>query len=118
MVKCPTCGRESSGLLAERRVRQCDSAHRHRQLSVKVGTIFEDSPLGLEKWLPAARMILWGHNSDRTGERVWYNAYPLGWMALAMLATFFAITSLWAMILLLSIQATSYHNSSRVVRCF
>src|ERR1700731_2147572 len=28
-----------------------------KQFSVKVGTIFEDSPLGLDKWLPALYML-------------------------------------------------------------
>ena len=34
-----------------------------KQFSVKVGTIFEDSPLGLDKWLPA----VWLLTSSRTG---------------------------------------------------
>jgi hypothetical protein len=36
---------------------QCKSKHPKRQFSAKVGTIFEDSPLGLDKWLMAAWMI-------------------------------------------------------------
>jgi nitrate/nitrite transporter NarK len=55
--------------------------------------------------ISAVWMILWGRSSDRTGERVWHNALPLIWMVLAMLATFFAITSLWAMIPLLTLIA-------------
>jgi len=54
---------------------------------------------------------MWGHNSDRTGERVWHNALPLGWMALAMFATFFAATSLWAMIPLLTLIAAGTYAS-------
>jgi hypothetical protein len=34
------------------------SAHARRQFSVKVGTIFEDSPLGLDNWLAAVWMIV------------------------------------------------------------
>jgi len=56
-VWCPTCGRTDVSFLATQRKWQCKSRHDHRQFSVKVGTIFEDSPLGLEKWLPAAWMI-------------------------------------------------------------
>jgi transposase-like protein len=37
---------------------QCSIRHPRRQFSVKVGTIFEDSPLGLDKWLPAMWLIL------------------------------------------------------------
>ena len=51
-VACPTCGRSDISYLATQRKFQCKSAHAKRQFSVKVGTIFEDSPLGLEKWLP------------------------------------------------------------------
>ncbi len=36
---------------------QCKSAHAKRQFTAKVGTIFENSLLGLEKWLPAVWMI-------------------------------------------------------------
>jgi ACS family tartrate transporter-like MFS transporter len=38
--------------------------------------------------ISAVWMVLWGRHSDRTGERVWHNALPLGWMALALVATF------------------------------
>ena len=36
---------------------QCSIKHPKRQFSVKVGTIFEDSPLGLDKWLPAVWLL-------------------------------------------------------------
>jgi transposase-like protein len=36
---------------------QCKSAHVKRQFTAKVGTIFENSPLGLDKWLPAVWII-------------------------------------------------------------
>jgi hypothetical protein len=56
-VVCPTCGRTDVTFLAKQRKWQCKSAHQRRQFSVKVGTIFEDSPLGLDKWLMAVWMI-------------------------------------------------------------
>jgi transposase-like protein len=56
-VVCPTCGRTDVSFLATQRKWQCKSAHARRQFSVKVGTIFEDSPLGLDKWLTAIWMI-------------------------------------------------------------
>src|SRR6202046_1842603 len=61
--------------------------------------------------IAAGWMILWGRSSDRPGERVWHNALPLGWMVLAMLATFFAIHSLWAMIPLLTLIAAGTYAS-------
>jgi len=56
-VTCPTCGRADVTWLAKQKKWQCKSAHAKRQFSAKVGTIFEDSPLGLEKWLPAVWII-------------------------------------------------------------
>lgn len=57
-VTCPTCGSENVSFLKNQRRWQCSARHPRRQFSVKVGTIFEDSPLGLEKWLPAMWLIL------------------------------------------------------------
>ncbi len=56
-VVCPTCGRTDVTFLATQCKWQCKSAHAKRQFTAKVGTIFEDSPLGLEKWLPAVWII-------------------------------------------------------------
>ena len=56
-VICPTCGRKDVTFLAKQKKWQCKSAHQRRQFSVKVGTIFEDSPLGLDKWLMTVWMI-------------------------------------------------------------
>ncbi|MFO1158730.1 MAG: MFS transporter [Reyranellaceae bacterium] len=61
--------------------------------------------------IAALWMILWGRNSDSTGERVWHNALPLAWMALAMVGTFFAIHSLWAMVPLLTLIAAGTYAS-------
>jgi transposase-like protein len=56
-VVCPTCGRTDVTFLKTQRKWQCKSAHAKRQFTAKVGTVFEDSPLGLEKWLPAVWMV-------------------------------------------------------------
>ena len=42
---------------------QCGARHTSRQFTVKTGTIFEDSPLGLDKWLAA----MWQVVNDRNG---------------------------------------------------
>jgi transposase-like protein len=52
-VHCPTCGRVDVRFIATRRIWECKEKHPKKQFSVKVGTIFEDSPLGLDKWLVA-----------------------------------------------------------------
>ena len=48
---CPRCGAGEHSYLSTRRLWKCKACK--RQFSVKVGTIFEGSPLGLDKWLPA-----------------------------------------------------------------
>lgn len=57
-VVCPTCGRVDVSYLENQKRWQCKSRHAKRQFSVKIGTIFEDSPLGLDKWLPAVWIIV------------------------------------------------------------
>jgi transposase-like protein len=56
-VTCPTCGSDKVTYNPSRRIWQCSSHHAKRQFSVKVGTIFEDSAVGLDKWLIAVWMI-------------------------------------------------------------
>src|SRR5437016_2287612 len=56
-VTCPTCGAQNPHFDKGRRGWECKVRHPRRKFSVKVGTIFEDSPLGLDKWLPAIWMI-------------------------------------------------------------
>ena len=53
----PTCGRKDARFLANQRKWQCKSVHAKRQFSAKVGTIFEDSPISLDKWLTAVWML-------------------------------------------------------------
>jgi transposase-like protein len=57
IVVCPTCGRRDAVYVPARRVWQCKTRHPKAQFSIKVGTIFEDSPIGLDKWLMAMWMI-------------------------------------------------------------
>jgi|SRR5215213_42829 len=56
-VTCPSCGSEKVTYLAKQRRWKCYSKHPRAQFTVKVGTIFEDSPLGLDKWMMAMWMI-------------------------------------------------------------
>lgn len=52
---CPQCGSVEHSFLKTRRLWKCRACK--KQFSVKVGTIFEDSPIGLDKWLPALWMV-------------------------------------------------------------
>jgi transposase-like protein len=62
-VKCPTCGSDKVTFMASRRLWQCKAQHPKRQFSVKVGTIFEDSPIGLDKWFA----VIWMLANDKNG---------------------------------------------------
>ncbi len=56
-VRCPRCGSEKVTYLANQKRWKCYGKHAQPQFSVKVGTIFEDSSLGLEKWMLAMWQI-------------------------------------------------------------
>jgi hypothetical protein len=56
-VHCPTCGRADVCFIKTRRMWECKEAHPKRQFSAKVGTIMEDSALGLDKWFAAIWMV-------------------------------------------------------------
>jgi transposase-like protein len=65
-VICPRCGHDEHSFLATRRIWKCKGCK--RQFSLKVGTIFEDSPLGWDKWLPAVWLIANSKNSISSHE--------------------------------------------------
>jgi transposase-like protein len=56
-VICPTCGSDKVKFNADRRIWQCSTHHPKRQFSIKVGTIFEDSAITLDKWMVATWML-------------------------------------------------------------
>src|SRR5229473_6352850 len=56
-VACPGCGSEKVSFNANRRAWKCGSHHPKREFSVNVGTIFEASPISLDKWLTATWML-------------------------------------------------------------
>lgn len=56
-VTCPTCGSKDVSFVASRRLWQCKTRHPKSQFSIKVGTIFEDSAIKLDKWLLAMWML-------------------------------------------------------------
>lgn len=55
-VRCPHCDGTDCPYVASRRIWQCKGCR--KQFSVKVGSIFEDSPIALSKWLPAMWMLV------------------------------------------------------------
>src|SRR6266576_2273123 len=56
VVKCPRCGSEDVAFMPTRRLWRCRKDQ--KQFSVKVGTIMEDSPISLDKWLCAFWLIV------------------------------------------------------------
>jgi transposase-like protein len=57
-VVCPICGSTKvSAFNPTRRTWKCGSHHPRREFSIKVGTIYEDSPIPLDKWLTATWML-------------------------------------------------------------
>lgn len=57
VVTCPICNKPEPRYLANQRRWECKGKHPRRQFSVKVGTIFEDSPIPLKSWLLAVWQI-------------------------------------------------------------
>jgi transposase-like protein len=56
-VKCPYCNCEKVTWLANDKRYRCYGDHKPQKFSLKVGTVFEDSAIGLEKWLPAVWLL-------------------------------------------------------------
>src|SRR5437868_14158431 len=56
-VTCPKCDGKAVSYLSTRRMWKCKNKECHKQFSVKAGSVMEDSPLGLDKWLTAIWMI-------------------------------------------------------------
>lgn len=56
-VTCPRCDSASVTYQPKYNRWQCASHHERRTFTLKTGTIFEDSPLGMDKWLTAVWMI-------------------------------------------------------------
>jgi transposase-like protein len=55
VVSCPTCGSTTVRFSAKRRTWTCSTHHSKREFSIKIGTVMEDSPVPLNKWLT----VLW-----------------------------------------------------------
>lgn len=57
VVKCPRCNSEDVAFISTRRIWKCKACKTHQQFSIKVGTVMEDSPIKLDKWLCAFWLI-------------------------------------------------------------
>ncbi len=66
-VRCPQCGSEDVAYLPNAKVFKCYQKHPKQKFSLKIGTIFEDSPIGLDKWLP----VMWLVVNSKNGISSW-----------------------------------------------
>jgi transposase-like protein len=57
-VRCPRCSSEKVTYLEKARLYKCYGKHDRPKFSLKVGTVFEDSPIPLDKWLPAVWCVV------------------------------------------------------------
>jgi transposase-like protein len=57
-VRCPHCDSDNVTYLASVNRYKCYGKHAKAQFSLKVGTIFEDSPISLDKWLCAMWLVV------------------------------------------------------------
>ena len=69
---CPHCRAEKPMFLKSRRIWKCSKCR--KQFSIKAGTVMEDSPIGLDKWLPAIWMVA----NNRNGISSWELSRALG----------------------------------------
>jgi transposase-like protein len=58
IIHCPHCHSEKVTFLQKARVYKCAVPHAKQKFSLKTGTVFEDSPIPLEKWLPALWLMV------------------------------------------------------------
>jgi len=56
-VECPYCGAKDPMFLKTRRIWKCSATQCRKQFSVKVGTVLNESPIGLDKWLPVMWLV-------------------------------------------------------------
>lgn len=66
-VTCPICGSQKVRFDAKTARWQCASHHPKRKFSLKTGTVLEDSPIGLDKWLP----VIWLVSNCKNGVSSW-----------------------------------------------
>jgi transposase-like protein len=67
-VRCPYCNSQNVDYLPNAKLYKCYEKHPKQKFSLKVGTVFEDSPIPLEKWLPVMWLIVNAKNGISSWE--------------------------------------------------
>lgn len=57
-IECPHCQGKRVSYLSSRRIWKCMAKECHKQFSAKTGTVLEDSPIALDKWLTAIWLVV------------------------------------------------------------
>ncbi|MBV8087829.1 MAG: transposase, partial [Chloroflexi bacterium] len=57
-VTCPQCGRADVRFLSNQQKWECRAKHPRKQFTIKTGTVFEDSPIKMDKWLTAVWLMV------------------------------------------------------------
>lgn len=57
-ITCPHCEGKRVSYLSSRRIWKCMAKECHKQFSAKTGTVFEDSPIALDKWMVAVWLVV------------------------------------------------------------
>ncbi len=57
-VTCPHCEGQRVSYLSSRRIWKCMAKECHKQFSVKTFSVFEDSPIPLDKWMVAVWLVV------------------------------------------------------------
>jgi transposase-like protein len=57
-VTCPKCGSDNVKFMEKYNRWNCRQKHESPQFTLKTGTVMEDSPIGLDKWLVALWMVV------------------------------------------------------------
>ena len=73
-IMCPRCASENVLYMQKEKRFFCRAKHAQAKFSLKTGTIYEDSPIGLDKWLPATWLI----SNNRNGISSYELARALG----------------------------------------
>jgi transposase-like protein len=73
-VTCPRCGSQDVKWLPNANVFKCFQKHPCQKFSLKAGTVFEDSPVGLDKWLP----VVWMLANCKNGVSSWEVSRAIG----------------------------------------
>src|ERR1035438_7265196 len=74
VVRCPRCDNDKVSYLEKAKLYFCPTKHAKQKFSLKVGTVLEDSPIGLEKWLP----VFWMLSNCRNGVSSYEIAKDIG----------------------------------------